>query len=87
MITFQSNLLPLQEVFNNILISRKLSDVDFNLLSLVLLSDYLSDEDKRAVERIFYALRRGRLTLIDISDEQRYAINSWLESVVFAKAS
>lgn len=81
-----THLLPLQEVISKILTSRQVTGMDFNLLSLALLSDILDDEEKNAVHRVFYALRRDWLILIDISDEQLKSIKSWLQTNVFAKA-
>ncbi|WP_449418013.1 hypothetical protein [Phormidium nigroviride] len=82
----KSHLLPLQEVISKILTSRQVTGIDFNLLSLALLSDILDDEEKNSVYRVFYALRRDWLILIDISDEQLKSIKSWLQTNVFAKA-
>ncbi|MDB9512356.1 hypothetical protein PN499_14285 [Kamptonema animale CS-326] len=78
-----NHLLPLQEVISKILTSRQVSGMDFNLLSLALLSDILDDEEKNLVHRVFYALRRDWLILIDISDEQLKSIKSWLQTNVF----
>ena len=86
MMSTKTHLLPLQEVISKILTSRQITGMDFNLLSLVLLSDILDDEEKNSVNRVFYALRRDWLVLIDISDEQLDSIKSWLQSNVFAKA-
>ncbi|CBN58738.1 MULTISPECIES: hypothetical protein [Kamptonema] len=82
----KSHILPLQEVISKILTSRQVTGIDFNLLSLALLSDILDDEEKNSVHRVFYALRRDWLILIDISDEQLKSIKSWLQTNVFAKA-
>lgn len=82
----KSHLLPLQEVISKILTSRQVTGMDFNLLSLALLSDLLDDEEKNSVHRVFYGLRRDWLILIDISDEQLMSIKSWLQTNVFAKA-
>lgn len=84
MLSTKNHLLPLQEVINKILTSRQVTGMDFNLLSLALLSDILDDEEKSSVHRVFYALRRDWLTLIDISDEQLHSIKSWVENNVFA---
>ena len=86
MMSTKTHLLPLQEVISKILTSRQITGMDFNLLSLVLLSDILDDEEKNSVNRVYYALRRDWLVLIDISDEQLDSIKSWLQSNVFAKA-
>ncbi|MDF0555297.1 hypothetical protein [Kamptonema sp. UHCC 0994] len=86
MMSTTTHLLPLQEVINKILRSRQVTGIDFNLLSLVLLSDVLDEEEKNSVHRVFYGLRRDWLVLIDISDEQLDSIKSWLQSNVFVKA-
>jgi hypothetical protein len=85
MITNHTHFLPLQEVIGKILTSRQVTGMDFNLLSLVLMSESLDDEQKNSVHRVFYGLRRNWLTLIDISDEQLNHINYWLDTNVFAK--
>ncbi|HLO49951.1 MAG TPA: hypothetical protein VK211_16155 [Kamptonema sp.] len=84
MIPTKTHLLPLQDVISKILTSREVTGMDFNLLSLALLSETLDEEEKSSVQRVFYALRRDWLTLIDISDEQLESIKSWVASNVFA---
>ncbi|OCR02001.1 hypothetical protein BCD67_05560 [Oscillatoriales cyanobacterium USR001] len=83
--TNQANFLPLQEVISKILTSREVTGIEINLLSLLLRSESLEAEDKNSIYRVFYAFRRGWLTLIDISDEQVNSIKHWLEYTVFAK--
>lgn len=79
MTNFETQPFSLQGVLSNILISRQVTITEFNLLSLALLLDLLDDEDRRAVQRIFYALRRGWLTLMGISDEQSCAIRATIQ--------
>jgi hypothetical protein len=85
MIINQTHFLPLQEVIGKILTSRQITGMDFNLLSLVVMSETLDDEQKNSVNRVFYGLRRNWLTLIDISDEQLNYIKHWLDINVFVK--
>ncbi|MGE5657695.1 MAG: hypothetical protein ACM37W_13905 [Actinomycetota bacterium] len=85
MITFETHFTPLQEVLASIVVSGSLSDKDFNLLSLALGSEVLNEEEKRAVKRVFYALRRGSLTLSGISERELSAIQSWVHATVFHK--
>ncbi len=82
MIATTSDLLAIKELFSQITISRQLTGVDFNLLSLALVSNSLDEEEKSAVKRIFYAVRRGWLKLVDISEEQDRTIQSCLEMVL-----
>ncbi|MGE5658646.1 MAG: hypothetical protein ACM37W_18765 [Actinomycetota bacterium] len=81
MIPFDTHLLSLEELLINIASSRQITAFDFNFLSLVLLSGELNEEDKRAVQRVFHALRRGWLTLIGVSDEQQLStIKVWAKT-------
>ena len=83
MISSKTHLFQVQEVITKILTSRQVTGMDFNLLSLVLLSGSLDEEEKSSIHRVFYALRRDWLTLIDISDEQLHSIKSWVQNNVF----
>lgn len=86
MISLEPQILPLEELLSKIASSRQITTFDFNLLSLVLLCDGLNEEDKRAIQRVFHALRRGWFTLIGISDDQYLgSIKMWLQSNVLVR--
>lgn len=74
MMTQTSDELAIQELFSKITVSRQLTRIDFNLLTLALLSNSLDEEEVNAIKRIFYAIRRGWLKLVDISEEPE----SWM---------
>jgi hypothetical protein len=44
-------------------------------------------DEKRAIQRVFYALKRGWFKLVDISENEVGAIQSWLQMTAFAKVS
>lgn len=84
MISSETYQLPLEELLNRILISRQVSGSDFNLLSLIFFSNLLTtEEDRRTIERIFYAIRRGWFKLVDISESEVSMIHSWLKTAIF----
>jgi|JI71714BRNA_FD_contig_91_1088804_length_1860_multi_3_in_0_out_0_3 hypothetical protein len=87
MISSETYQVPLQEILNKVLISRQITGIDFNLLSLIFLSNFLSMDEKRAIQRVFYALKRGWFQLVDISENEVGAIQSWLQMTAFAKVS
>ncbi len=84
MVTYQSPKQIIEEICREVLLSFQMTDTDFNLLSLVLEPDLLDEQEKRLVHRLLYAMRKGWLTFVGISDEQIGPIKSRLEHALFS---
>lgn len=84
MFTYQNPKQIIEEVCKEVLLSFQLTDEDFNLLSLVLEPDLLDEPEKRLVHRLLYAMRKGWLTFVGISDEQIGPIKSRLERALLS---
>ena len=61
------NLLPfaITELFAEVNKSGKITIADRYGLMAALLNDSLSEEDKSAIDRILYSVRKGRLKVVD----------------------
>lgn len=76
--TYQATLPSVEQVYIRALTSRQITASDFNLLTLIVQCPSLSEEDRRAVKRVFYALQRGWLTLVEVPSEYLVQLQSWL---------
>ncbi len=84
MFAYQTPKQIIEDVCKEVLLSFQMTDLDFNLLSLVLEPDLLDEHEKRLVHRLLYAMRKGWLTFVGISDEQIGPLKSRLERAIFS---
>lgn len=55
----------LSELFAEVSSSGKMTAQDCERLKLVLLADQISDEEKQAIDRLLYAVRLGRIQVVE----------------------
>lgn len=82
MLPYQSPKQIIEEICKEVLFSFQMTDLEFNLLSLVIEPDLLDENEKRLIHRLLYAMRKGWLTFVGISEEQIAPLKYRLERAI-----